>query len=71
MAKLARDVMTWDPACCSPGTTLDQVAKLMVQNHCGEIPIVWPLLSRHRKLAELLCEVSRDTGRPRVDSRHS
>lgn len=40
MAKLARDVMTPSPACCSPGTTLDQVAKLMVQNNCGEIPIV-------------------------------
>lgn len=40
MAKLARDVMTRDPACCSPDTTLDQVAKLMLQNNCGEIPIV-------------------------------
>jgi CBS domain-containing protein len=40
MAKLARDVMTSDPACCSPDTTLDQVAKLMVQNNCGEIPVV-------------------------------
>ena len=40
MAKLARDVMTPDPACCSPSTTLDQVAKMMVQNNCGEIPIV-------------------------------
>src|SRR5881392_3736900 len=40
MAKLARDVMTADPACCSPGTTLDQVAKMMVQNDCGEIPII-------------------------------
>src|SRR5437773_12567799 len=40
MAKLARDVMTADPACCSPGTMLDQVAKMMVQNNCGEIPIV-------------------------------
>lgn len=40
MAKLARDVMTPDPACCSPATPLDQVAKLMVQNNCGEIPIV-------------------------------
>ena len=40
MATLARDVMTPDPACCSPATTLDQVAKLMVQNNCGEIPIV-------------------------------
>jgi CBS domain-containing protein len=40
MAKLARDVMTPDPACCLPSTTLDQVAKLMVQNNCGEIPIL-------------------------------
>jgi CBS domain-containing protein len=40
MAKLARDVMTRDPACCSPGTTLDQVAKMMIQNDCGEIPII-------------------------------
>lgn len=40
MARLARDIMTPDPACCGPNTTLDQVAKLMVQNNCGEIPIV-------------------------------
>src|SRR3954452_11965866 len=40
MTKFARDVMTPDPACCSPGTTLDQVARLMVQNNCGEIPII-------------------------------
>src|SRR5436190_18381506 len=40
MAKLARDVMTVDPACCSPDTTLDQLAKLMVANDCGEIPII-------------------------------
>ena len=40
MAKLARDVMTRDPACCSLNATLDEVAKLMVQNDCGDIPIV-------------------------------
>jgi CBS domain-containing protein len=40
MAKLARDVMTPDPACCSPHTSIDQVAKMMIQNNCGEIPIV-------------------------------
>ncbi len=40
MAKLARDVMTPNPACCSPNATLDEVAKLMVENDCGEIPIV-------------------------------
>ena len=40
MAKCARDVMTPDPACCSPHTTLDEVAKLMARNDCGEIPII-------------------------------
>lgn len=40
MAKLARDVMTPDPACCSSSTTLDLIAKMMVLNNCGEIPIL-------------------------------
>jgi CBS domain-containing protein len=40
MAKIARDLMTPDPACCSPHTTLDQVAKMMVLNDCGEIPVI-------------------------------
>jgi CBS domain-containing protein len=40
MPMLARDVMTPDPACCSPDTTLDRVARMMIQNDCGEIPIV-------------------------------
>jgi CBS domain-containing protein len=40
MLKLARDVMTPDPVCCTPTTTLEQVAKLMAQNDCGEIPVI-------------------------------
>jgi CBS domain-containing protein len=40
MATLAREVMTPDPACCTVNTTLDDVAKLMLQNDCGEIPVV-------------------------------
>lgn len=40
MTKLARDVMTPEPACCTLNMTLDQVAKLMVENDCGEIPVV-------------------------------
>ena len=40
MAKRARDVMTVNPAVCKPETSLDQVAKLMVQHDCGEIPVV-------------------------------
>lgn len=42
MTKHARDVMTPDPACCTPATTLDEVAKLMLHNNCGEIPVVDP-----------------------------
>lgn len=42
MAKVARDVMTADPACCSPNTTLDEVARLMAQTDCGEIPVIDP-----------------------------
>lgn len=40
MARLARDIMTLEPACCTPHTTLDEVAKLMVEYDCGEIPVV-------------------------------
>ena len=38
--KRARDVMTSNPARCSSETTLDQIAKLMVEYNCGEIVIV-------------------------------
>ena len=40
MATLAKDLMTTEPSCCTAAATLDQVAKLMVQNDCGEIPII-------------------------------
>ena len=40
MNQCAKDVMTASPACCTAETTLDQVAKMMVQNDCGEIPII-------------------------------
>jgi CBS domain-containing protein len=40
MAKVARDLMTSNPACCTRETTLDDVAKLMVAKDCGEIPVV-------------------------------
>src|ERR1700737_1433686 len=40
MQTLARDFMTVDPACCRPHTPLDQVAKMMVQYDCGEIPVL-------------------------------
>ena len=41
-----RDVMTGDPACCTPDTNLTEVARLMRDNDCGEIPIVNDLEQR-------------------------
>lgn len=35
-----KDVMTADPACCTPETPLTEVARMMVDNDCGEIPVV-------------------------------
>jgi CBS domain-containing protein len=35
-----KEIMTSDPACCTPDTTLQRVAELMVENDCGEIPVV-------------------------------
>ena len=40
MATRARDIMTPDPACCTTTTRLDEVAKMMVENNCGEIPVI-------------------------------
>jgi CBS domain-containing protein len=34
-----RDVMTADPACCTPDTSLREVARLMLEHDCGEIPV--------------------------------
>ena len=33
-------VMTANPACCSAETPLREVARLMIENDCGEIPVV-------------------------------
>ena len=35
-----RDIMTRNPACSAPSAGLQEVAKQMVDNDCGEIPIV-------------------------------
>lgn len=35
-----KDIMTKNPACCTPGTSLLDVARLMKENDCGEIPVV-------------------------------
>ena len=36
----AKDMMTADPACCTADTALPEVARMMVDQDCGEIPIV-------------------------------
>ena len=33
-------LMTPNPACCTPDTRIEDVARLMVQHDCGEIPVV-------------------------------
>jgi|SRR5947209_2804182 len=35
-----KDLMTPDPTCCMPDTTLQRVAEMMVEHDCGEIPVV-------------------------------
>jgi CBS domain-containing protein len=35
-----KEIMTPDPACCTPDTMLQRVAEMMVENDCGEIPVV-------------------------------
>lgn len=38
-----KDIMTLDPVCCLPTTSLKSVAQLMVQYDCGEIPVVFSM----------------------------
>jgi CBS domain-containing protein len=35
-----REIMTENPACCSPQTSLQEAAKLMADNDCGELPVL-------------------------------
>jgi len=35
-----REMMTADPACCTADTSLPEVARMMVAQDCGEIPVV-------------------------------
>lgn len=38
-----KDIMTVDPVCCLPTTSLKSVAQLMVLHDCGEIPVVYSM----------------------------
>src|SRR6266542_2068551 len=35
-----KDIMTEKPQCCTPDTPLPEVARMMVDCDCGEIPVV-------------------------------
>jgi CBS domain-containing protein len=37
---LIKDIMTPDPACCTPDTTAREAATLMRERDCGAIPVV-------------------------------
>jgi CBS domain-containing protein len=36
----AQDIMTENPACCTPTDTVEHAAKLMIENDCGCVPVV-------------------------------
>jgi CBS domain-containing protein len=36
----ARDIMTKDPACCMPDSKLTEVARMMMDHDCGQIPVI-------------------------------
>jgi CBS domain-containing protein len=38
--KQAKDIMTTDPACCTPENNVQEAAQIMVEHDCGEIPVV-------------------------------
>lgn len=44
---LVRDIMTPSPVCCTSDRPLEEAARLMMENHCGCIPVVRDLDSRH------------------------
>ncbi len=37
---LVKDIMTENPVCCTADTNLQDVAKMMLDNDCGAVPVV-------------------------------
>jgi len=35
-----KDIMTGNPVCCTPHTSLRDVARMMADSRCGEVPVV-------------------------------
>jgi CBS domain-containing protein len=42
-----REIMSKDLVCCTPDTTVVDAARLMVENDCGQLPVVQDQQSRH------------------------
>lgn len=42
-----KDIMTASPACCTPDMPLEEVARRMVEHHCGCLPVVRDEHSHH------------------------
>jgi CBS domain-containing protein len=40
MSEAVRNLMTRNPTCCRPQTTLPEAAKMMIDHDCGCIPVV-------------------------------
>ena len=41
-----QNIMTDNPACCTPGTGLQEVAQMFIDHDCGAIPVVDDLVAR-------------------------
>lgn len=41
-----REIMTKEPGCCTPETKVQEIASMMVEHDCGEIPVVESLGSK-------------------------
>ena len=41
-----QDVMTRNPVCCTPETSIEDVARIMVDRDCGAVPVVGDLFAR-------------------------
>src|SRR5215210_6820546 len=41
-----REIMTANPACCTPDTGLREIAQMMVEHDCGLIPVVNDLANK-------------------------
>lgn len=43
----AREIMTENPACCTPQTSVREAAQMMAEHDCGCLPVVDDLQARH------------------------